>query len=131
MMQRMMVNQAYRFELDPNNVVRSALAAHAGAARFAYNWGLAEVESRLNAQRVLARLALRQGATALDAEGWAAELVGPIPWSLPALRRAWNRAKHEVAPWWADNSKEAYSSGLDSLARAFKNYFDSRCGARR
>jgi len=31
----MRVNQAFRFELD-----RQALARHAGAARFAYNWGL-------------------------------------------------------------------------------------------
>jgi putative transposase len=50
---------------------------------------------------------------------------------LPALRREWNRAKGEVAPWWAENSKEAYSAGLDGLARALKGYFDSRRGLRR
>jgi hypothetical protein len=32
-----LVHQALRFELDPNDVTRSALASHAGAARFAYN----------------------------------------------------------------------------------------------
>lgn len=39
----MLVHQAFRFELDPNNQARSALSSHAGAARFAYNWGLATV----------------------------------------------------------------------------------------
>ncbi len=32
----MLVHQAFRFELDPNNRARSALSSHAGAARFAY-----------------------------------------------------------------------------------------------
>ena len=125
------VTQAYRFELDPSNASASALASHAGAARFAFNWGLAEVESRLEARRVLVYLAVRQGAGVAEAESWAAGLVGPIPWDLAALRREWNQAKAEVAPWWQENSKEAYSSGLDALARAFRGYFDSRSGARR
>jgi putative transposase len=34
-------------------------------------------------------------------------------------------------PWWADNSKEAYSSGLDGLARALKSFTDSRHGRRK
>jgi putative transposase len=25
-----------------------------------------------------------------------------VPWSLPALRWEWNRAKHQAAPWWAE-----------------------------
>jgi putative transposase len=54
-----------------------------------------------------------------------------VPWTLPELRRDWNRAKHEAAPWWAENSKEAYSSGLDSLARALKNFSDSKAGRRK
>ena len=126
-----MVIQAYRFELDPSNAVSGALAAHAGAARFAFNWGLAEVESRLEARRVLTVLAIRQGSSVAEAESWSAGLVGPVPWSLPALRREWNRVKGEVAPWWRENSKEAYSSGLDALAQAFKNHFDSGAGGRR
>src|SRR5919108_5121274 len=127
----MMVVQAYRFELDPSNAMGALLASHAGAARFCFNWGLAEVESRLEARRVLTVVAIRQGASVAEAEGWAAGVVGPIPWSLPALRREWNRAKGEVAPWWRENSKEAYSSGLDALARALTSYFDSRDGTRR
>jgi len=53
-----------------------------------------------------------------------------VPWTLPALRLEWNRAKHQVAPWWRENSKEAYSSGLDALARALKNWAESKAGRR-
>jgi putative transposase len=105
------VTQAYRFGLDPTPAQRRTLASHCGAARFAYNWGLHLVESRLERHR-------------------AGENV-EVPWTLPALRREWNCAKHQIAPWWAENSKEAYSSGLDGLARALKNWTDSRNGRRK
>ena len=106
-----MVMQAYRFALDPTPTQRRALASHCGAARVAHNWGLMLVKTRLDQRRVGA-----------DVE---------VPWTLPELRREWNRAKQEVAPWWAENSKEAYSSGLDGLARALKNWADSRAGRRK
>jgi putative transposase len=105
------VTQAYRFALDPTPRQQRTLASHAGAARLAYNWGLYLVQERLEQRRA-----------GEDVE---------VPWTLPALRREWNRAKHEVAPWWAENSKEAYSSGLDGLARALKNWADSRAGRRK
>jgi putative transposase len=127
----MLVHQAFRFELDPNNVARARLASHAGAARFAYNWGLALVVEGLAARRALRALALRQGASPGEAEQWADDVVGPLPWTLPALRRSWNRAKTEVAPWWAESSKEAYNSGLDALARALEGWSRSRRGQRK
>ncbi len=124
-------HQAFRFELDPNDHARSALASHAGAARYAYNWGLAMVIERMDAYRALSVLALRQGASAGEAGAWATELAGPVRWSLPALRREWNAAKAEVAPWWAENSKEAYNSGLDALARGLDAWDRSRRGQRK
>ncbi|HEY8415324.1 MAG TPA: hypothetical protein VIK99_06095, partial [Thermaerobacter sp.] len=39
--------------------------------------------------------------------------------------------KHVVASWWRENSKEAYSSGLDALARALQNWSKSRKGERK
>lgn len=105
------VIQAYRFALDPTPKQQRALASHCGAARFAFNWGLALVKDRMDARQ------------AGDEAG--------VPWTLPRLRREWNLAKSDVAPWWEENSKEAYSSGLDSLARAFKNYWDSSNGRRK
>jgi len=105
------VIQAYRFALDPTPRQRRALASHCGAARVAYNWGLEFVQARLDQ---------RQNDPSVQ-----------ISWTLPALRREWNQAKQQVAPWWAENSKEAYSSGLDGLARALKNWTDSRSGRRK
>lgn len=105
------VHQAYRFALDPTPTQQRALASAVGGARFAYNWGLELVKQRLD-----------ERAAGHDVQ---------VPWALPALRREWNRAKQEAAPWWADNSKEAYSSGLDGLARALKNFTDSRNGRRK
>ena len=127
----MLVTQAYRFELDPNDKCRSKLASHAGAARFAYNWGLGLVIEHLGARRALVVLAIRSGASAGDAQEWADDLAGPLPWTLAALRRGWNQAKAEAAPWWAQNSKECYSSGLDSPARGLDAWSKSRRGARK
>ncbi|QBS37307.1 transposase [Thermaerobacter sp. FW80] len=107
----MKVLQAYRFALDPTPRQERALASHVGARRFAFNWGLALVKERLEAR-----------ARGEDVE---------VPWTLPALRREWNRQKHLVAPWWRENSKEAYSSGLDGLARALQNWSKSRKGERK
>ncbi|PZN06884.1 MAG: transposase [Bacillota bacterium] len=107
----MQVLQAYRFALDPTPRQERALASHIGACRFAFNWGLALVKERLEAR----------------ARGVAVE----VPWTLPDLRREWNRQKYVIAPWWKENSKEAYSSGLDALARALRNWSKSRKGQRK
>ena len=37
----MKIKRAYKTELKPNRAQRRDLSNHAGAARFAYNWGLA------------------------------------------------------------------------------------------
>jgi putative transposase len=105
------VIQAYRFALDPTPRQRRALASRCGAARYAYNGGLELVTTRLSQRR-------------------AGEDV-QVPWSLFELQRQWNLTKQQVAPWWAENSKEAYKSGLDGLARALKNWADSRAGRRK
>ncbi len=63
--------------------------------------------------------------------GVAEEYLTPaVSWSAYSLRRAWNAAKDDVAPWWAENSKEAYSSGLANLASALSNWAASKSGKR-
>ncbi|WP_146776831.1 helix-turn-helix domain-containing protein, partial [Parafrankia sp. Ea1.12] len=111
--------QAYRFALDPNNIGRAGLRRHAGACRFAFNWGLA---------RVKAALAQRE---AEESYGLAGDLLTAVPWTLPALRLAWNTVKNDIAPWWAECSKEAFSAGLAQLAAGLKNFSDSRTGKRK
>jgi putative transposase len=105
------VIQGYQFALDPTPRKQGRLASHTGAALFAYNWGLELVTTRLHQRKT--------------------DPSVQVPWTLAELRREWNRAKHDVAPWWAENSKEAYNSGLDALARALKNWTDSRSGRRK
>jgi putative transposase len=69
--QSAVVLQAYRYALDPSPRQRGALASHAGASRFAYNWGLELFQQRLEAK-----------AAGLDVH---------VPWSLVELRREWTR----------------------------------------
>ncbi len=111
--------QAYRYALDLTPVQERAVLAHAGAARVAHNWALARVVAVMN-QRAAERT---YGVADAD-------LTPAIGWSLPALRKAWNAAKDEAAPWWRECSKEAFNTGLDALARALKNWSDSRTGKR-
>ncbi|MFC4144694.1 IS607 family element RNA-guided endonuclease TnpB [Micromonospora mangrovi] len=112
--------QAYRFALDLTAAQERAVLAHAGAARVAHNWALARVKAVMS-QR-----------TAERTYGVPDELLTPaMPWTLAGLRRAWNAAKADVAPWWAQCSKEAFNTGLDALARALKNWTDSRTGKRK
>jgi hypothetical protein len=48
----MMVLRAFKTELDLNNVQKTACLRHAGAARWAYNWGLArKMEAYRNGER--------------------------------------------------------------------------------
>ncbi|WP_431874237.1 IS607 family element RNA-guided endonuclease TnpB [Micromonospora marina] len=111
--------QAYRFALDLNPGQERDVLAHAGAARVAHNWALAKVKAVMD-QR-----------TAERSYGVPDELLTPsLSWSLAGLRKAWNAAKPEVAPWWGEVSKEAFNTGLDALARGLKNWSDSRKGAR-
>ena len=114
------LTQAYRFALDPTPRQVRDLLRHAGAARVAYNWGLARIKANLDQ-----RAAERSYGIIDD------DLTPVLGWSLYAMRKDWNQAKAQVAPWWAECSKEAYNTGLDQLARALKNWADSRKSARR
>jgi putative transposase len=111
--------QAYRFALDLNPGQERGVLAHAGAARVAHNWALAKVKAVMD-QR-----------TAERSYGVPEELLTPsLSWSLAGLRKAWNQAKGDVAPWWSEVSKEAFNTGLDALARGLTNWVDSRAGRR-
>ncbi|MFC9474038.1 IS607 family element RNA-guided endonuclease TnpB [Nocardia sp. NPDC056952] len=111
--------QAYRFALDPTSQQQPVLRSHCGASRFAFNHMLALIKAVMD-QRTAER----------SYEISETELTPPVGWSLPGLRKVWNQRKHEHAPWWAQNSKEAYNSGLDALARSLENWATSRTGLR-
>jgi hypothetical protein len=76
------VARGFRLEVAATTPEQPArIAQHFGARRFAYNWALAQVKANLDAR-------------AADPS------VAALGWSLPALRKAWNQAKQEAAPWW-------------------------------
>ena len=106
------MHKAIKVALDPTPAQERKLLSHAGAARFAYNAALAHVKEAID--------------------------TGERPeWSFYSLRKWWNANKDELAVdddgviWWADNSKEAYSYGLESLAKGLLNWSKSRRGERR
>lgn len=113
------VIQAYRFALDPAAGQEAVLRSHCGAQRFAFNWGLVVVTANL-AQRAAER------SYGLSGD----QLTPAVSWSAFSLRKRWNQTKDDTAPWWPENSKEAYSSGLANLATALDNWKASKTGAR-
>ncbi|ORX15991.1 transposase [Mycolicibacterium wolinskyi] len=112
--------RAYRFALDPTPAQEQRLRSHCGAARFAYNHMLALVKANLD-QRTAERT--------YDIPE--TELTPALNWSFYSLRNQWNQIKGDVAPWWSENSKEAYANGIANLAAALSNWSTSRAGQRR
>ena len=101
---RVLVRQAYRYELDPNVAQRTLLAKHAGTARFAFNFGLALCRERLEKGEKVPRAA--------------------------ELHRLWNAFKREGAPWWVEVSKCSPQEALRDLDRAFRNFWRGRSESR-
>jgi putative transposase len=116
----MIVNQAYRFALDPNQAQLAALASHAGASRKAFNWALGLVKAQMDQRAAEKTYGLTGG-----------QLSPSVSWTLPSLRKAWNQSKADVAPWWAENSKEAYAAGIRNLVRGLDAWRDSKSGKRK
>ena len=105
--------EAVKVRLDPTPRQARLLCSHAGAARFAYNVGLAHVKDML-------------------------ENGEPPEWSHYSLLRWWNANKDTLAVnpdtgvvWWSQNSKEAYSMALRDLAQGLSNWSKSRKGQRK
>jgi putative transposase len=104
--------RGFRFEVEPTTREQPArIDQHFGARRFAHNWALALVKANLDARA-------------------ADPAVPPLRWTLYDLRREWNQAKQQVAPWWRACSKEAYASGIADLVAALRNWSDAKDGRR-
>jgi putative transposase len=108
-----------RFAPDPTPAQVRMLESHCGAARFAFNHMLAAVKANMGQRQAERSYGIADH-----------ELTPTQGWSLAALRKTWNQHKNGIAPWWPANSKEAYNSGLDALARALGNWNTSRAGER-
>ena len=107
------VARGFVFEVETISPEQSARVGQAfGARRYAYNWALGQVKANLDA---------RTGDPT----------VPPLTWNFYELRKAWNQAKHEVAPWWRCTSKEAYASEIADLVAGLHNWSDAKVGRRK
>jgi len=96
----MLVNKAYRYELNPNNSQRTSLLQHAGVARFTYNWGLEQRITRFKTNQGVARFtdAMKQ-------------------------HKLLTSLKKTQFPWMYECSKCASQEALRDLNKAFKNFY--------
>ena len=92
--------RGYKTELRLNNKQRTACLKHAGAARFTYNWGLAQKKMAM-------------------------ELKTKIPNAIELHRRL-NLLKQTELPWMYECSKCSPQEALRNLDRAFDNFFKKR-----
>jgi putative transposase len=94
------IKRAYKYELDLNNTQRTACLKHAGAARWAFNFGLRRKK-----------------------EAYAAGEKTP---TAIGLHRELNVLKQAEIPWMYAVSKCAPQEALRNLDRAFVNFFAKR-----
>jgi putative transposase len=97
--ERRVIQQAFRFELDPNRAQRVLLAKSVGASRYVYNWGLAESRRQY-------------------------ELTGKRP-RLGDLKKQLVELKNTDAPWLYEVSAHIGQSALKDLNHAFERFFKS------
>jgi putative transposase len=91
------ITRGFRTELDLNDQQRTACLKHAGASRFAYNWGLARsVEVH--------------------------HTTGKRPTSID-LHKELNKLKQSDYPWMYEVSKCAPQEALRDLDKAYKHFF--------
>ena len=95
-----------QYALTPTKEQLEQLASHSGAARFTYNWALHKIYE--NWEQVKN-----------DETG----TVEYLKINLPNLRKLFNQEKDEIAPWWKENGKNAYDTGIANAVHAFERYF--------
>lgn len=101
------INLAYA--LHPTSEQTAKLSSHEGAVRYAYNYALHHT--------------LTNWANVKN--GTEAEYINTTAY---AMRKKFNTEKDTIAPWWKENSKEAYNTGFANYQAAIKNYYAKRTG---
>lgn len=101
--------RAFRTELDPNQTQRGLIVSHAGAARWAYNWGLRKHQEAY--QRWVSEGKPKKW------EGWP---------NAATLHKELNLLKKSEIPWMYEVSKCAPQEALRNLDRAFKNFLQGK-----
>jgi putative transposase len=114
------VKQAYRFALDPSPAQERMLVSHAGAARFAWNWGLARCRDRHDAEGKWYSGAAR--AISDQGFGIARRMLG--------YKTTWNGGQPIVAGRWFPSSKTCSGCGAvkTKLGLSVRTYRCDTCG---
>src|SRR3954454_15098000 len=105
------IQQAYRFALDPTVEQERFLSGCCGASRFWFNQGLALVKDRLDRRA-------------------AGEDVR-VPWSYKSLCSEFAPLKDAVCPWRAEVVVGSMQAGLEQLGRALQNFSKGKAAGRR
>lgn len=93
-----------QYALNPNKKQLEALSSHSGAARFTYNYALHKIYN--NWEQV------KNG-----------EVEEYLKINLPVMRKLFNQEKDAIAPWWKENGKNAYDTGINNAVNAYQRYF--------
>ena len=88
----------HRIALDPNDRQEKLLRQHAGYARFAWNWGVAESRQAIDAGEKFATADYR-------------------------LRPAFNRVKADIAPWASELSQNPAKYALIDLGETWRRFW--------
>ena len=92
----MKIIRAYKTELNPNNKQRTAFMRHSGAARFTYNWGLADrIERYKRGEKT----------------------------NMYEQKRRFNALKHEQFPWLHEVAYAVVEEAFRHLDVAYTNFF--------
>jgi putative transposase len=97
--------RSYKVELDPNNTQRTAFKRHAGAARFVWNWALAECKRDYEERKL----------TTLEGE-----IKALTPFDLDSRLPIIKTTTH---PWLAELSAQSIRAPLPHLQTAFRTFF--------
>lgn len=110
---------AYRFPLAPNRKQAALFASHAGAARYAYNWGITQISEALDAYAA-------EKAAGVD------KPKTKIPGHFD-LCKMWTAHKNSTQgmEWVGDNFVGTYQAALRDAATAWKRFLDARKGGGR
>lgn len=122
-----LVQRAFKFALAPTPRIERQFMSHAGGARYAYNWGLAQVAAALDAYRAEKNAGVTKPTTRI-----------PGHFDLCKMWTAYKDTHRDVpdpvtghtVAWVGQNFVGTYQAALRDADRAWKNFHASRLGSR-
>lgn len=110
--------QSFKYRIDPTPEQQALLWSTIGGSRFAYNHLLGLVKDNWNQVRA-------EKQASADGETHTTQYVSTNHFGLLYL---WADVRDAAAPWWAENSAQAYNDAALRLSKAFTNHRAGRAG---